>query len=270
MDSCTQQTSRSPKTDKIKLMIPDVSPTSNINAPADQWFADSMRVSLFVSHEPTWPAALLTYFLGIEADTEQTSRVGNVSTKLEAARVNDYQINAVTHASRLDIHVSVAQKAGETDDTVRPAVSFRPLLDKIALTTSELGAFARLAVGASLIKKCGDKTEVYDLISKKFPCLALDPENSDDFVLQMNHFIADEAARINRIERWAYGVFDRIDIPLMGAAQGMGLMTNRFEGMKLDLDFNTALPALGDLKGATAKRVMQRLIETMFEKIEVA
>lgn len=242
----------------------------NAQSPSlDGWYADSARFSLFVGDGRSWPDSLLAEFFGQSLEFEQTSKRGASVTKLEAVRIGDYQINSVAQTGRLDINISVVQTPQEPDRIVLPIDSFRDLLTTLALKSSKLTPFTRVGVGASLIKACGNKTEVYKALQAKFPCLGIDPEQSDDFMLQLNRLLATEAAKINRIERWSYGKFERIDIPIMGLTPDIVRVASRVEGMKLDLDFNT-IPSATTFDAGTSHHLMETLISAIYDKVKVA
>jgi hypothetical protein len=187
---------------------------------------------------------------------------------LEALKLGSHQVNAVAQPTRLDVHVSVAQMPEETDTIVRPASQFREIIETAAAMGSEMGPFARLAVSASLIRPCSSKVDVYRVVNDRFPCLDLSPDTSDDLLLQMNRLLANELARINRIERWSYGVFERIDIPVMGVTPEVANVAKRLEGVKLDLDFNTVVRHEVSFDVDTSKRVVSLLINAIYEKMK--
>jgi hypothetical protein len=243
---------------------------SNDQARAEaEWMADAIRLAFFPAGPREWPHGLLEKLLGQPAELEQTSKRGALVTNLEALKRGAHQINAVSQPTRLDVHISVAQMPEETETIVRPANHFRELVELVATKGSEMGPFARLAVSASLIRPCSSKAEVYRLINQRFPCLNLDPETSDDLLLQMNRLLADDLGRINRIERWSYGLFERIDIPVMGVTPEVGNVAKRLEGVKLDLDFNTVIQQDRSFDAEASKRVVRLLIDAMYEKMKV-
>jgi hypothetical protein len=239
----------------------------NDQSPAETgWMADAVRLSFFVATPREWPHCMLENLLGQPADLEQTSKRGLLVTKLEAVKLGPHQVNAIAHPTRLDLHVSVAQMPEETDTIVRPVSQFRELIETAAAKGSKLAPFARLAVSASLIRPCRNKADVCRVINERFPCLDLGPEASDDLLIQMNRLLKGDPAPINRIERWSYGVFERIDIPVMGRTPGVGNVAQRLEGVKLDLDFNTVV-GHEEFDVGFSKRVLSFLIDTMYEKM---
>jgi hypothetical protein len=183
---------------------------------------------------------------------------------LEAVKVGAYQVNAIAQPNRLDVHVSVAPQPDE-QTIVYPASQFRELISTAALNGCELAPFNRLGTSASLIKPRDSKVAAYAIIKGRFPCLDLDPASSDDFVLQMNPFVQEQAVRINCIERWSYGVFERIDIPAFGTPPQAGKIAARLEGVKLDLDFNTSIQIF---EAQAARQMMEHLIDAMYKKIK--
>lgn len=233
-----------------------------------RWLADTVRLSLFVGEGHVWPASLMGRLIGQSAEIEQTSKRGGMTTVLEAVRLGRHQINVIAQPVRLDMHVTVAQEPEDSDDVVRPVEDFRDLLTAAAGNASALAPFVRLGTSAGLIRPCVGKVEVYKAINERFPCLGIDPENADDLLVQMNHVLDDTGRRINRIERWSFGCFERIDIPVMGVTSQVALSTKRVEGVKLDLDFNTAADADVSFNAEDAKSIVQSLVDAMYVKIE--
>jgi hypothetical protein len=232
-----------------------------------EWLGDAVRLSFFVADGRSWPSGLLERLVGQPAELEQTSKRGNAVTSLEALKLGGHQVNVVAQPLRLDVHVSVALLPDEQEANVRATAFFRDLIHEIAKNGSALAPFVRLAATASLIKPYATKTDVYRSLQNRFPCLALSPENSDDFVLQMNHFLRNDDVRINCVERWSHGIFERIDIPIMGMTTPVRV-AKRIEGVKLDLDFNTHPDEKLTFDVDRSKRIGARLVDAMYDKIK--
>jgi hypothetical protein len=247
----------------------DAPATRDGNRAGGEWMSDTMRVTFFVPAPREWPEALLEKLVGHPADLLQTSKRVGLPTKLEAVKLGSHQVNAVAGPVRLDVHVSVVATPEEADTIVRSASQFRDLLTKIADNASGFAPFGRLGVGASLIRPCGNKADVYRNIQARFPCLELDHTNSDDFLLQLNRYIDDpQEGRINRIERWSYGLFERFEFPVMGRVPEFGKVGQRLEGVKMDLDFNTAANGSEIFDADASKRVVACLIDAIFTKMQ--
>jgi hypothetical protein len=233
------------------------------------WMADSFRVTFFVSRQDAWPKDLLNTLVNQPAELEQTSKRGAMVTTLEATKVGAFQVNVVAQPARLDVNVSVAPIPEDPDVVVKPTHEFKEILETIAAGSINLSPFVRLAVAASLFRPCPSKPDVYRLVQARFPCLGIDPENSDDLVIQMNHPQNSGVTRINRIERWSYGLFERIDIPvLVAAGPEAGQVGRRLEGVKLDLDYNTAVQADRTFDATASQEIFKRLINSIYEKIQ--
>jgi hypothetical protein len=239
-------------------------------APAsDAWMADSMRLTFFPPEPNVWPESMLEKLIGQTAEVTQTSKRGPVETRLEAGKFKGFQINAVAVPARLDIHIAVFATPEAPDAIVRPADDFMSVLVTIGENASAFAPFGRVGIGASLMRMCNNKTDVYKSINTRFPCLELDETSSDDFSLQMNRVLDDEEhGRINRIERWSYGLYERFDIPVMGGVLEFGRGGQRLEGVKMDLDFNTAPVPNKIFDEKAAASVVTRLSQAIFQKMK--
>lgn len=235
------------------------------------WLSDTMRLSLF-SAPQGWelPGGSLTEaLLGLPPEMEQTSRRGATETRLEATKIPGFQVNVVLQGGRIDIHVLTDEMVDVSPSIVKPANEFRPILEGIigkvdGLTTS----FSRVAVGASLIKPCVGSAEVYSFLSNRFPCLEIDPGATDDFLYQVNPYAFADEVRFNRLERWSHGIFERIDIPVVGGGLDGGRVQDRLEGVKLDLDYNTGADPQLSFNASQASALLANLASSMFERME--
>ncbi len=234
---------------------------------ANGWDADSFRISLFAPPTHAWPTnGFLSDIFGRPLELEQNSKRGNFETRLQAIKHGDFQINAFSQAGRMDINLIVAQAPEHSDRAVVAVEEFREPLLMVAAKLPCFGPFDRIGVGASLIKVCSSKLDVYRSLADRFPCLGLNPEISDDFMLQMNPVAVDEVGKLNLLERWSYGRFERIDIPVMGQMTDLARVVSQLEGMKLDLDYNTRVPAALPLDETRTERVLGKLVDEIFVK----
>lgn len=228
------------------------------------WEADTVRLSLFADSE--WPPSLMDILMDRPAEVEQTSKRGSLLTRLETLTIDRWQVNIVAQPGRLDVHMLVAQFAGETD-VVKPAAEFRELWELAGRNAGELAPFSRVGVGASLIQRRADKAATYSAINSRFPCLGIDPDNSDDFTMQVNRLSGEAEGRVNRIERWSYGLFERVDLSLLGGMATVGPPTARLEGVRLDLDYNTAIGTGTAFDKERTKEITLTLIKAVYEKL---
>lgn len=233
------------------------------------WAADSMRLTLFFPTPRELKEPLLETLIGQPAEMEQTSKRPGLPNKLESGRTGHFQVNAVAQGNRLDIHISVGPTPEDAETVVRDAAAFREILTLLATNASGFAPVARIAVGASLLRKCESKVHAYGQMHHRFPCLDIDAANSDDFMFQINRSAEHpQDGRTNHIERWSYGVFERIDIPIMSGPPEVSVGRKRIEGVKLDLDFNTAVDAVRTFDAEATKRVASDLVESIYEKMK--
>lgn len=233
------------------------------------WAADSMRLTLFFPTPRDWKESLFETLVGQPAEMEQTSKRPGLPNKLESGRAGHFQVNAVAQANRLDVHISVGPTPEDAETVVRDAEAFRDILSLLATNAGSYAPITRIGVGASLLRKCESKAHAYGQMHDRFPCLLIDAANSDDFMFQINRSTEDaQEGRINNIERWSYGVFERINIPIMSGPPEVTVGTSKIEGVKLDLDFNTAVDPVRTFDAETTKRVTGRLVESIYEKME--
>lgn len=235
------------------------------------WLSDTMRLTLFDGPQgwelpgSSWTEALL----GFPPEMEQASRRGATETRLEASKIVGFQVNVVLQGNRIDIHVLTDEIVDISPTIVKPANEFRPILEGIIEKVSGFATqLSRVAVGASLIKPFNGSAEVYGSLNSRFPCLRIDPGATDDFLYQVNPYVFEDQVRLNRLERWSHGVFERIDIPVVGGGLEGARVQERLEGVKLDLDYNTTADPKLIFEPPQASVLLAKLTSSMFDRME--
>ncbi|MFV3073155.1 hypothetical protein [Niveispirillum fermenti] len=238
---------------------------------AASWLSDTMRITLF-GEPQRWefPNGSLTEILfGSPPEMEQTSRRGATETRLEATKHEGFQINIVRQGGRIDIHVLTDEVFDDSSSMIRPINDFAPVINRITKEINKIStSFSRVGAGASLIQPQSDTVEVYKILKQRFPCLLVDTDNCDDFLYQINPYTIDEDIRLNHLERWSHGVFERIDIPVMGGGFEGGSIQSRLVGVKLDLDYNTGVDLRLNLDANRASSLLEKLVVSMFERMD--
>jgi len=153
---------------------------------------------------------------------------------------------------------------GAFSDTLK---TFRQLADQwFGLETCP--SAQRLAFGVVLLQSVESKQTGYRQLSMYLPRIELDPENSSDFMYQINRPRESRSGipnfKINRLMKWSVATLKRFPIQSL---RGVGLGRTSF-ACRLELDVNTAQEFEGQIPREQMSTVFQELTDLAWEIAE--
>jgi hypothetical protein len=147
---------------------------------------------------------------------------------------------------------------------------FKPMQKWLSEECPELG---RLAFGAVLFLPVESRQAGYKRLSAYLPAIKLDPEESSDFLYQINRLrnsnVDIDGLRVNRLSKWSVFSYLRT---LMHFNQRTGrseqVLRPEVYACRLELDINTTADFIGTLSREKLTTVFEELIELGREIIE--
>lgn len=126
----------------------------------------------------------------------------------------------------------------------------------------------RLAFGAVLLFHVENRAEGYQYLNDLLPCVDLDPENSSDFIYQINRSRETNSGikdlKINRLSKWAVqlirgGIFKLSPDKITSVQQDSSFY------IRLELDINTSNEFIGELEISSLDELFRELVSLGIE-----
>ncbi len=190
------------------------------------WRAESLRVTLFAQAGVELPAS--DWWLAVVGEPPES--------KTERLRESLHWI--VGFDLNLDQELTESPNVGPYPDVLESFGS------KIFPWLKNGPAIIRLAWGTTLTQPIADRVAGYRKLQEYLPSLKLDPENSSDFLYQINRPRKSnvvEGLIVNRLQKWSVLAFHSLRFQVGATqAQVQRRLDQVLHGCRVELDINTA------------------------------
>ncbi len=242
----------------------------------DAWQAENLRLTVFL--RPNDMIIEQSWWDDLFGDSpDATSALPKMKQKREEGRFDEGKLVLMVQPERIDWLFTVDKQELNVEElpTIGPfprsLERFSELMEKwLGLDTCP--PIQRLAFGAILSLPVKDQEQGYRQISVYLP-FTLDPENSSDFMYQINRPRGSSSGiaglRINRLSKWSvattYWLKSKLSLGLASAAHSS---RTQLHSCRLELDVNTMPDFKGELTQEQLLPLYQELINLGKEIVE--
>lgn len=225
---------------------------------ASEWLPYQARVSLFRASVGPFHRWSVTELYQVEPEISQTS--GPNKDYLEVGSLGVGKIQVISTVSRVDVIWAAQVTPSEMPMLGDLADVFEVFLKPLEERVKEC-AWARVALGLHVGCQVEDRISGYSSIARRLKDVALDGENTRDFLYQINRFkqfpLGSDSVLINRVTKWAVS---RIGIAQLTAELTSGNVSNELVTLLVagvEMDFNSAAEFARALSGDESWSILQ-------------
>ncbi len=211
------------------------------------WRAESLRVTLFAQAGVELPAS--DWWLAVvgEPPESKTERLRESLQTMEG-HLGKAKLILNVLASRVDwivgFDLNLDQELTESPNVGPYPDVLESFGSKIFPWLKNGPAIIRLAWGTTLTQPIADRVAGYRKLQEYLPSLKLDPENSSDFLYQINRPRKSnvvEGLIVNRLQKWSVLAFHSLRFQVGATqAQVQRRLDQVLHGCRVELDINTA------------------------------
>jgi hypothetical protein len=222
----------------------------------DSWLVELTRVTAFPS-----PGAQIDgpkWWLSIVGEHPESQLIlPKKGTSREEGPFGTGRLILETQPTRIDW---VLAKAPDEDSLGEPSAVFKQFTELVTRWFELCGPLQRLAFGSMLSLPVNSRPEGYDKLRSFLKGVELDPENSSDFLYQINRPRMFDAGgfqiKINRLSKWSVRLWQLREISPVSDR----LITSA-HACSLELDLNTDGEFTEELPRESLKSILDLLIE---------
>ena len=211
--------------------------------PSSAWMVATLRLTAFPSDVA--PLEDIDWWQALTGDPPAVTETHpRVATREDRGPFADGTLTLRISPSRIDwLLTPQLPKQGLPTGylTLGPAPDVQPPFIELMhrwVTLDTIPRIGRVAFGADLVHFVPDRLQGYRVLTSYLHQVSLDPEHSTDFLYQINRprqSTSHEGLSINRLEKWAVGVFELVAV----STDGVTPQSSEF-ACRLDLDINTS------------------------------
>lgn len=227
-----------------------------------EWFALTVRLSVFVTPDTTAPATLWRNVVGDEPETSIFQRAS--ATRIESGPFAEGKLALQIQPARIDwTHEPLGIGAGGQAPVLGTfPIASEPLL-KLGhrwVESDWFPATQRIALGLVLISPISDRETGYRALTHFVDGVPTAPD-ATDFLYQVNRpralRVGIDGLEMNRLSRWSVGAYKMVTMNAAGHPIESALVSH----LRLELDVNTS----ADFQGVLPREKIGNVINDLFD-----
>jgi len=210
------------------------------------WLVEHFRVTIFpIIGQDIDPQKVFLEIAGTEPDEVHTRKDSDQQVLLVST--DDYLLQLVVQPDRVHWYLGVNPIPNRAS-TFPPFGEYREKLNEFTdlchrwFNCKLIPEVERIAYGAGLFYPVDSKEEGYKLLHRFIPSIDLDPENTSDFILQINRLRTLDkpiaGLRINRLAKWLVLLIQSANLGITSAGLTPKRQAEAFT-LRLELDLST-------------------------------
>ena len=221
----------------------------------DNWLVELVRVTAFPS--PSLQIDSSRWFSEIVGEPAESQLIlPKKGTSREEGPYGNGRLILETQPARIDW---VLSKLPDEELLGEPSVVFKQFTDLVTRWFELSGPLQRLAFGSILSLPVNSRREGYERLGHFLKGVQIDPENSSDFLYQINRPRPFEAngfqIKVNRLSKWFVSLWQMLEIRAVSGSITSG------NACRLELDLSTD----GEFAGELPKDLLTKILDVLIE-----